>query len=136
MCVTSRSISQAGGMVQPVGGWSGLPDLGRFRALWVDLRYSGEELDLAATNMGMTDTQLYFAVGLPVFAVILNIVAGMMQHNATMARFTSMDNRFSSMENRFTHLETRMEARFSSLEARFEMLTGKVIEIDNRLERH
>lgn len=76
----------------------------------------------------MTDTQLYLAVGLPVFAVIIGIISGSIQHSAIMSRFVSIDNRFTS-------LETRMENRFSSLEGRFETLIGKVIEIDNRLTR-
>jgi hypothetical protein len=56
--------------------------------------------------MSMTDSQLYPAIGLPVFAVLMNIIAGVIQHSAVMARFTSIDT-----------------------------LTGKVIEIDNRLTR-
>ncbi len=76
----------------------------------------------------MTDTQLYLSIGLPVFAVLMNIVAGILQHNSILARFTSLETtvnaRFSSIESRFT-----------GLEARFETLTGKVIEIDNRLTR-
>jgi hypothetical protein len=76
----------------------------------------------------VNDTQLYLAIGLPVFAVMMNILAGILQHNATGARFTSLE---TNMNARFTSLENR----FMSLEARFETLTGKVIEIDNRLTR-
>ena len=65
----------------------------------------------------VTDTQLYLAVGLPVFAVLINILMGVLQYNGLNARFASVD------------------ARFTSLEARFETLIGKVIEIDNRLTR-
>jgi hypothetical protein len=76
----------------------------------------------------MTDAQLYFAIGVPVFAILVNIIAGMMQMNSLGARFTSsestMNARFASVENRFV-----------SLESRFETLIGKVIEIDNRLTR-
>jgi len=69
----------------------------------------------------MTDTQLYLAVGLPVFAVLMSIMAGVMQHNSIMARFTSLE---ATMNARFTGLENR----FIILEIRFETLTGKVIE--------
>ena len=70
---------------------------------------------------GMTDTQLYLAVGLPVFAIVMNMLAGMMQINAMNA---NMNARFTSLENRFT-----------GLDARFDTLTGKVVDIDNRLTR-
>ena len=83
----------------------------------------------------MTDSQLYFAIGVPVFAIVLNMIAGIMQHDALGARFTSIENRFTSIENRFSALEANINARFASLEARFETLTGKVIEIGNRLTR-
>ena len=87
----------------------------------------------------MTDTQLYLAIGLPVFAVMLNIIAGIVQHSSTQSRFTSVESRFtnpeSTMNGRFTSLESTMNARFTSVESRFETLTGKVIEMDNRLTR-
>jgi hypothetical protein len=76
--------------------------------------------------MGMNDSQLYLAAGLPVFAVLMNIIAGVVQHGALMARFSSIDNRFTNIDNRFTSVE----GRFVGLDARFETLTGKVIEID------
>ncbi|HKD08063.1 MAG TPA: hypothetical protein VKB79_19335 [Bryobacteraceae bacterium] len=74
----------------------------------------------------MTDAQLYFAIGLPVFAVLVNIIAGIIQTNSLGARFTSLEStvnaRFTSIENRFTRLESRFEA-----------LIGKLNAIDNRL---
>jgi len=76
----------------------------------------------------VNDTQLYLAIGLPVFAVMINILTGVFQHGATGARLTSIE---SNMNARFNSLENR----FLSLEARFETLTGKVIEVDNRLTR-
>jgi hypothetical protein len=39
------------------------------------------------------------------------------------------------MSARITSLEASVNARFTSLEPRFDTLTGKVIEIDNRLTR-
>jgi hypothetical protein len=47
-------------------------------------------------------------------------------------RLTSVE---SSLSARMTSLESSFNARFASLETRFETLTGKVIEIDNRLTR-
>jgi hypothetical protein len=83
----------------------------------------------------MTDAQMYFAIGVPVFAIIMSVIGGMFQFSALGARITSLETnlgaRLTSMENRFTNLESR----FAGLEARFDTLTGKVIEIDNRLTR-
>lgn len=64
--------------------------------------------------MTVTDTQLYFAVGLPVFAIIVNMMANIMQITTINARITSLE---------------------SSMSTRFDTLLGKVIEIDNRLTR-
>lgn len=65
----------------------------------------------------MTDVQLYFAIGIPVFAVVMSMVGGIFQMNALGARLTSleanMNARFTSIENRFTS----MEARFDKLAA-------------------
>ena len=69
----------------------------------------------------MTDSQLYFAIGVPVFAVLMGFLGSVLQVNTINARITS--------------LETAMNARLSALENRFEMLIGKVIEMDNRLSR-
>jgi hypothetical protein len=68
----------------------------------------------------MSDSQLYFAIGVPVFAIILNMIAGMFQTNSLNARFTSLEG---SMNARFASLDNR----FASLEARFDTLIGKVI---------
>lgn len=96
-----------------------------------DRLWAGEDTVVVIGLFSMqivTDTQLFLAIGLPVFAILLNIAAGIVQHNSSQGRFTSI-------ENRLTGLESTMNARFTSLEARFETLTGKVIEIDNRLTR-
>jgi hypothetical protein len=68
----------------------------------------------------MSDTQLYFAIGIPVFTVLVGFIGTVMQVNTINARITS--------------LETTFNSRFTSLEARFETLIGKVIEMDNRLD--
>lgn len=41
----------------------------------------------------------------------------------------------SAMNARFSALETRMDNRFNNLEVRFDTLTGKVIDLDNRVTR-
>lgn len=68
---------------------------------------------------GMTDIRLYFAILVPVLAIIVGILAGILQMNF-------IGRRFTSVEVRFTSLEATMNARFTSLEARF----------DTILERH
>lgn len=93
--------------------------------------------------MGMTDVQLYLAIGLPVFAFLLNIALGVIQTNSLQARITSVETnvnaRLASIESttssRFASLESNINARFSSLETRFDTLTDKVVDIDNRLTR-
>ena len=76
----------------------------------------------------MSDTQLYFAIGVPVFAVMMSFLGNMLQMNTLNARFTSL-------EGRIDNLEATFNTRFAILEARLDTLIGKVIEIDNRLTR-
>lgn len=71
--------------------------------------------------MAMTETQLYFSIGLPVFTILLAFLGTVLQVNTIKARITS--------------LETTMHNGFGSLETRFETLIGKVIEMDTRLRR-
>ena len=78
--------------------------------------------------IGVTDTQLYLSIGLPVLAVLLTFVGNSLQMSSVSARITSLE---STMSARFSSVENRLV----SLEARFETLTGKVIEVDNRLTR-
>ena len=65
----------------------------------------------------MNDVQLYFAIGIPTFAVLIGILMNVVHHNSVNARFNSMDG------------------RFNSLELRFDTLLGKVIGLDNRVTR-
>ena len=82
--------------------------------------------------MAVTDSQLYFAVGLPTFAVLMSILVSTLQTNTMNARLTSLETAFNS---RIGSLETAVNARIGSLEARFDTLIGKVFEIDTRLTR-
>jgi|HubBroStandDraft_4_1064222.scaffolds.fasta_scaffold94337_3 hypothetical protein len=72
----------------------------------------------AILEKGMTDTQLYLAIGVPVLA------------NAAM--LTLMATLIGAC---ITSLETSFNARFAGLEARFEILTGKVAELTDRVIR-
>ncbi len=65
----------------------------------------------------MTDVQLYLAIGIPTVAVLIGILTNVIQWNAMNARFNSL------------------EARFNGLDIKFDTLTGKVIDVDNRVTR-
>ena len=72
----------------------------------------------------MTDLQLYLAIGIPTFAVIVGILMNVIHHGAVNARFNSVDARFNSVDSRFNNWDVK-----------FDTLTGKVIEVDNRVTR-
>lgn len=91
----------------------------------------------------MTDVQLYLAIGVPTLAVLLGILTNSMQMSAMNTRISSLENRvdgrFNGLEARFdarfSGLETRVDARFNNLDVKFDTLTGKVVDIDNRVTR-
>ena len=69
----------------------------------------------------MTDVQLYLAIGMPVLAVL----AGMPVNSVAV---NSINSRLGSIETGLTSLESKFDTKF-------DILTGKVIELDNRLTR-
>jgi hypothetical protein len=72
----------------------------------------------------MTDLQLYLAIGIPTFAILVGMLMNVVHHSAVNARFNSVDARFDSIDARFNHLDVK-----------FDTLTGKVIDVDNRVNR-
>ena len=76
----------------------------------------------------MTDVQLYLAIGIPTLAVLAGILTNVVQLNAVNARF-------NGLETRISNLDMRLDARFNNLEVKFDTLTGKVIDVDNRVTR-
>ena len=74
---------------------------------------------------GMSNVQLYLAVGLPTLAVLVGILM-----NAITLSWLN-----TSLNARMTSLENNVDRRLTSLEGRIDMLTGKVVELDNRLTR-
>ncbi|HYL77080.1 MAG TPA: hypothetical protein VEU96_22890 [Bryobacteraceae bacterium] len=80
----------------------------------------------------MTDLQLYFAVGIPTFAVLIGMLSNLVQHNSTNARISNFENR---IDTRLSNMETRIDARFNSLDVKFDTLTGKVVDVDSRVTR-
>ena len=69
----------------------------------------------------MTDTQLYLAIGLPILAVLTSLTISLVQISGIREDMRAMRGEF------------REEMR--ALRSDLTTLTGKVIEIDNRLER-
>ncbi len=69
----------------------------------------------------MTDSQFYVAIGIPTLAVLFGILTNVIQWNAMNARFNSLDTRFNNMDVK--------------LDFKFDTLTGKVIDLDNRVTR-
>jgi hypothetical protein len=65
-----------------------------------------------------TDAQLYLAIGVPVVS------------NAVMLMIA-----ITSMNHRINDLRATMDARFASIETRIEILTGKVVELTDRVTR-
>ncbi len=87
----------------------------------------------------MTDLQLYLAIGIPTLAMLIGVLTNAIQYNSLNARFNSLEGtvnaRFNSVDGRFNGLESRMESRFNNLDVKFDTLTGKVIDVDNRVTR-
>jgi hypothetical protein len=79
----------------------------------------------------VTDVQLYLAIGIPTIAVLVGILTNVIHHSAVNSRFNSVDARFSSLDARFSNID----ARFNNLDVRFDTLTGKLIDLDNRVTR-
>ena len=73
----------------------------------------------------MTDQQLYLSIGIPGVIALVGILVNV-------GYFVALSGRMNSME-------LRLDGRINSLEAKidtkFDLLTGKVIELDNRIIR-
>ncbi len=80
----------------------------------------------------MSDQQLYLSIGVPSLVALIGILI-----NVTL--FTTLNTRISSLESRLdSRISTeiaRLESNIQSLLSKFDILTGKVIELDNRLTR-
>jgi hypothetical protein len=79
----------------------------------------------------VTDIQLHLAIGIPTIAVLIGILTNVIHHSAVNSRFNSVDARFGSLDARFSNID----ARFNNLDVRFDTLTGKVIDVYNRVTR-
>jgi hypothetical protein len=73
----------------------------------------------------MTEQQLYFAIGIPSLIAILGILVNV-------SYFVTINSRIASLENR---LDTRINAMEQKIDTKVDLLTGKVMELDNRMIR-
>lgn len=82
--------------------------------------------------LAVTDVQLYLAIGIPTLAILIGILTNSLQLSSMNTRISSLESRTDS---RFNSMENRMDGRFNNLDAKFDTLTGKVIDVDNRVTR-
>jgi len=80
----------------------------------------------------MTDTQLYLAIGLPIIAVLTSLIISLVHVSGIREDMRAMRTEFREELREF---RTEIRGEIGSLRADLNTLTGKVIEIDNRLER-
>jgi hypothetical protein len=87
----------------------------------------------------MTDIQLYLAVGLPIIAVLTSLTVSILQISAIRAEVGRIHDDMSGIRADFREDMIGLRAEFRedmrAMRADLNILTGKVIEIDNRLTR-
>ena len=69
----------------------------------------------------MTDTQLYLALGIPVLAIVTSLIVSLVQ--------------VSGIRDDMRQMRAEFHSDLRDFRNGFATLTGKVIEIDNRLTR-
>ena len=87
----------------------------------------------------MTDTQLYLAVGLPIIAVLTSLTVSMLQVSAIRGEVARIHEDMRGMRADFREdlngMHTGLREDMRAMRADLNTLTGKVVEIDNRLTR-
>ena len=87
----------------------------------------------------MTNVQLYFAIGVPTFAILCSLIVGIFQLNHAVnqinLRFSAMDGRFTSLESRLNSVEARMDARMSVIESDLKTIVRLLSDMDVRIAR-
>jgi len=76
----------------------------------------------------MTDTQRYLAVGLPIIAILTSLTVSILQISAIRAEVARIHDDMRGLRADFREDMRAMRADLNTL-------TGKVVEIDNRLTR-
>jgi hypothetical protein len=76
---------------------------------------------------------------MPTLAVLIGVLMNAIQFNSVNARFSGLEGtvnaRFNSVDARFNSLESRFNSLDVKLDVKFDTLTGKVIDLDNRVTR-
>ena len=80
----------------------------------------------------MTDVQLYLAIGVPIIAILASLTLSLIQISGIRDDMRAFRTEIRE-DGRTLRAEIRQDMR--GLRADLTMLTGKVIEIDNRLTR-
>ena len=70
-------------------------------------------------------------VGIPTLAVLIGFLTNVVQLNVINTRIGNMETRLDAHHN----LDVKVDARFNSLDVKLDTLTGKVIDLDNRVTR-
>ncbi|MBI3282390.1 MAG: hypothetical protein HYZ57_21435 [Acidobacteria bacterium] len=83
----------------------------------------------------MSETQLYISVGIPSLLILVAMLVNASHLSSINGRISGAESGLASVDNRMPALENRVDSRTQALEAKFDLLTGKVVEIDNRLTR-
>jgi hypothetical protein len=73
----------------------------------------------------LTDQQLYLSIGIPGVIALAGILVNV-------GYFVALNGRMSSME---LGLDGRINSLEAKIDMKFDLLTGKVIELDNRIIR-
>jgi flagellar capping protein FliD len=85
----------------------------------------------------MTDSQLYFSVGIPTLAVFVSMLVNGYWSQALNARMSTLETtlsaRMAALDQRIAAIEQRMSNLESRVYAQLEMLTGKIADMDTRL---
>jgi len=91
----------------------------------------------------MTDTQLYLALGLPIIAILTSLTISMLQISGIRGDMRGMRAEFredshglrADFREDLGGIRTGLREDMLAIRADLSALTGKVVEIDNRLTR-
>ena len=87
----------------------------------------------------MTNTQLYFAMCVPTFAVLIGILINLVQTNSLRTEIAAVRTEIGAlrtdMNAQISALRSDMQAQINILSGRIDALTGKFIEMIDRERR-
>ena len=87
----------------------------------------------------MTDIQLYVAVGIPIIAVLTSLTISMLQISGIRGDMRGLHAEMGGLRDDFREdvraIQAGLREDMRAIRADLNTLTGKVVEIDNRLTR-